>query len=264
MPLMMRYFQTDASNIASVVKAIVAFYALWRPAFPTNSLPDIYRNLLLADGPNNMAHIGGSLKSVADLKSYFRAKLESRLGQLGQGQTFEDLWIDDSKQIYLTYENLKTICRLYVFLDMGQSIKSNLVPDDPWTVLDDIEHICPSSSQPAPTSIHRIGNLTFLPPAVNRSISDMCWADKKEIYKLLASTQRPVPFPTKFSDGRDLPAAIKSYLASPQCQAMAHSCRACLKRLFGANSRFRRAELRRSKEFGRCYIRNGYTNTLKG
>lgn len=222
LPLLLRYFQSSPSDIPSVAKTIVAFYALWRPAFPTNNLPDIYRSLLSNGNANNMAHLGGTLKSLADLKAYFRNKLETKLGTPPAGLTYQDLWIEDSRQIYLTYESLKTICRLYVFVDMGQSIKSNLVPDDPWTVLDDIEHICAASTLPAPNNIHKIGNLTFLPPTVNKSISDMVWNDKREVYQFLASTQKPVPPPTRFADGRSLPAAIQAYLADVRSQAMAH------------------------------------------
>jgi len=222
MPVIMRYYQLNPGDVPDVVKTIVAFYALWRPAFPTNSLPEIYRGLLSSGSPDNIAYSGGVIKSVPDLKSYFRSKLEIRLGVPAIGQTYQDLWIDDSKQTFLTYESLKTICRLFIFLDIGQSIKSNLVPDDPWTVTDDIEHIYASSIQPSIQGVHKIGNLTFLPPTINRSIQNMAWDDKKEVYQLLGSTSKINPPPRKFADGRDLPISVQNYLASPQSQAMAH------------------------------------------
>jgi hypothetical protein len=222
MPVLLRYFQTNASQIPAVAKTIVAFYSLWRPAFPTNSLPDIYRNLLTAGKPDNMALKGGTLKTPADLVVYFRGKLEARLGTPPAGKTHADLWLDDSKQVFLTYEELRTICRLFIFLDIDASIKSNLVPDDPWTVLDDMDHILAASTQLVPPNIHKIGNLTFLPPTVNKSIQDMNWADKKEIYKLLASPHKVTPPPSQFPDGRLLPAAVKGYLADPHTQALAH------------------------------------------
>jgi len=222
MPLLLRYFITDENKIPVVAKTIVAFFGLWRPAFPTNTLPDIYRNLLTAGNLYNMAIDGGVLKSEADLKKYFRDKLEARLGTLLPGKTYEDLWLDDSKQIYLSYDQLKTICRLFIFLQIGNTIKSNLVPDDPWTEQDDLDHILPASTQPINPEIHKIGNLTFLPPVVNKSIQDMPWNDKKEIFMLLASPHKTNPPPTTFPDGRDLPPAVRDYLAAAGTPALAH------------------------------------------
>lgn len=222
MPILLRYFQTNKGDIPFVAKAIVAFYSLWRPAFPTNSLPDIYRNLLTTGKPDNMSLDGGTLKTVSELKAYFRARLEAKLGVPPTNVTFEDLWVSDSKQLFLNYEDLRTISRLFIFLNIGASIKSNLVPNDPWTVLDDIEHILPASTQPAPNNIHRIGNLTFLPPTINKSIKAMGWSDKKEIYSFLAATHKAIPPQATFADGRALPTAVKEYLADPKSPALVH------------------------------------------
>lgn len=222
LPLLMRYYQTSPAYIPDIVKVIVAFFALWRPVFPTNSLPDIYRNLFTEAKPDNMAHDGGTLKSVNELKAYFRGKLEARLGNLTGVQTYMDVWLDPNNQIYLTYVQLKTLCRLYVLIDMGSSLKANLIPDDPWTEQDDIEHIWAISNTPTPQNLHKVGNLTFLPPAVNRSISDMDWIHKKEIYTHLASTQKSNHASTVFSDGTPLPDGISSYLANPSSLALAH------------------------------------------
>lgn len=219
-PVILRYFLADPAQVPMVLKIIVAFYSLWRPVSPTNMLPDTYRNLLKTGQPDNMAIEGGTLKSPQDLAAYFRVKLEDRLGPPQQDQTFEDLWL--ANQPYLEYDQLKTICRLFVFLDMGASIKSNLVPNDPWTSLDDIEHLLPQSIQPTPSNIDRLGNLTFLTGKLNRSIQDAPWIDKREIYTHLASTQRLNPPPTRFADGRQLPKAVREYLADPQCQTLAH------------------------------------------
>jgi hypothetical protein len=227
MPVLLRYFQTNAAQVPAVAKAIVAFYALWRPAFPTNSLPDIYRNLLSkgtpsSPKPDNMALDGGTLKSVTDLKTYFRTKLTARLGTPSAGQTYEDLWLEDPKQVYLDYEQLKTICRLFIFVHMGASIKSNLVPDDPWTDLEDMDHILAASTTPAPANINKVGNLTFLPSTVNKSIQAMAWAEKREVYKFLASALRPTPPPSTFPNGDPLPPAVVTYLGDPHTPCLGH------------------------------------------
>jgi hypothetical protein len=222
MPVILRYFLTERTNVPLVVRTIVAFYTLWRPAFPTNKLPDIYRSLLTSGQPDDMSVSYGTLKTPQQLAAYFRGKLESRLGPLGAGETFEGKWLADPAQVFLDYEQLRTICRLFILIDIGASLKSNLVPDDPWTSLDDIDHILPTSTQAAPANINRLGNLTFLPPSLNKSIKAMAWTDKREIYGLLASPQKQSPPPTQFSDGRALPTVIRDYLADPKSLALAH------------------------------------------
>ena len=220
LPLLMRYFQTNANQIPAIAKAIVAFFGLWRAAFPTNSLPDIYRNLFTSTSPQNMALDGGTLMTPTALKVYLRVKLETRLGTPATGKSYEDNW--KNQQVFLNYVDLKTICRLFVFLDMGASIKSNLVPNDPWTDLDDIEHILPASATHAPPNINHVGNLTFLPPSVNKSIQNIGWTDKQEIYKLLASPVKAIPPPSQFSDGRPLPPVVKQYLADSASPSLGH------------------------------------------
>jgi hypothetical protein len=227
MPILLRFFQTDPTSVPEVAKALVAFYALWRPAFPTNSLPEVYRNLLSKGTssnprPDNMALDGGKLKTVSELKAYFRTKLASRLGTPQAGQTFQDLWVADSTQKYLDYEQLKTICRLFIFVDIDASIKSNLVQDDPWTNMDDIDHILAASTTHAPQNINKIGNLTFLPSTINKSIKAMAWPDKKEVYALLGSTQKPNLLPGVFSSGNPLPQALVAYLDDRDTPCLAH------------------------------------------
>lgn len=230
-PIIMRYFQTDKNNIPAVVKIIVAFYSLWRPVFPTNSLPDIYRNLLKKGSSDNMAINDGSLKSPQDLAAYFRDKLETRLKAQLQSQTPEAIWL--ATQRYLNYGDLKTICRLFIFLDMGASIKSNLLPDDPWTSLEDMDHILPRNTTQTSNSINLLGNLTFLPEKVNKSIKDMAWKDKREIYALLASTQKSNPQTTQFSDGRLPPKAVGEYLADSNCPSLAYLQRIASNSIWG-------------------------------
>ena len=228
MPILLRYFQTNPSQVPDIARAIVAFYALWRPAFPTNSLPEVYRNLLSKDTPSysrsdNMSLDGGTLKTVAELKAYLRDKLTSRLGPPPPiGQTYEDLWVDDSMQRFLDYKQLKTICRLFIFLDMGASIKSNLVQNDPWTNTDDIDHILAASAAPAPINIDAVGNLTFLPSTINKSIKAMAWPDKREVYAFLASTEKLSPVPSHFSSGIPLPQALTAYLVDSETPCLAH------------------------------------------
>ena len=42
LPILIRYFYTNPDRLSEVAKAIVGFFALWRAAFPTNKLPEVY------------------------------------------------------------------------------------------------------------------------------------------------------------------------------------------------------------------------------
>ena len=225
LPLLVRYFQADHDSVPKVVKIVTAFYSLWRPALATNRLPGMYRELFktaASSESDNMTILSSSLKSPQELAAYFRTKLQEKLGTPVEGQTPDEYWLSDLNQRYLNYNDLKTICRLFIFLDIGQSIKFNLVDDDPWTTLDDVEHIFPAGSSNPPSSVHKVGNLTFLPSTINKSIQNMGWTKKREVYKLLADSQKQAVPTTQFSDGSPLPEAVRLYLEKPDCPALSH------------------------------------------
>ena len=115
---------------------------------------------------------------------------------------------------------MPVICRLFVLLDMESSLKTNLLPDDPWTITDDIEHIAPISSNINVEILNSLGNLTFLPISVNRSIQNMPWDKKREVYSLLASPGRSNA--TTFIDSSPLPPGVVDYLANAQSSALTH------------------------------------------
>lgn len=218
-PLLLRYYLSQKSWLPKILKIVVAFYALWRPAFPTNNLPTIYRALLTNGSPEDMSIASAKpLKSVEDLALYFRTILQDKIGILQTGQTTEQKWA--STLPFLDYLQLKTLCRLYVFVDMGASIKSNLVPNDPWTSVDDIEHIHPSSLLPAPAGVNLIGNLTFLPMTINRSLQDAAWKEKQEVYSALASMTRIAM--THYQNGKLVPPAVRDFLADTHSPSLAH------------------------------------------
>lgn len=218
-PLLLRYFLTEPAALPAVLKIVVAFYGLWRAAFPTNNLPGIYRSLLTENDPMNMAIASASpLKSPLELATYFRTRLENKIGAPQPGQIIFDKWKLD--QPFLDYHELKTLCRLYIFLDMGMSIKSNLVPNDPWTFVDDVEHIHAAGLEPTPPNVHRIGNLTFLPATVNKSLQNSPWPDKKEVYTLLSSAAKVAA--SHYSNGLPLPPAVQEFLKNPASPSLAH------------------------------------------
>lgn len=219
-PLLLRYYLTQPNDLAKVLKVVVGFYALWRASYPTNTLPKVYRALLTAGGAEDLSVTGGKpLKSPKDLAAYFQDKLAEKIGPLATGQALEQKWLAD---VSLHYEELKTLCRLFIFLDIGATIKSNLVADDPWTSVDDVEHIHAAGLAPTPPSVHRIGNLTFLPGTVNKSMQATAWADKREVYGWLAASAK-APAPGNYvGSGKPVPKAVRDYLNDVSTPMLAH------------------------------------------
>ena len=219
-PLVLRYYLTQRADVGKVLKIVVAFYSLWRAAYPTNALPKTYRALLSQGSADDMSIAGGkALKPVADLATYFKGKLTEKVGELAAGQTVKQKWLGETN---LKYDELKTLCRLFIFIDMGATIKSNLVPDDPWTSVDDVEHIFASGLAGAPANVHCIGNLTFLPGKVNKSLQDAPWPEKREVYAWLADpAKRPVPA-NYVSTGRPVPKAVKDFIDDVTSPALGH------------------------------------------
>ena len=149
-----------------------------------------------------------------------KSRLSEKIGLLVPGQTLEQKWLGD---VTLNYEELKTLCRLFIFVDMGATIKSNLVPNDPWTSVDDVEHIHAVGLAPTPPSVHKIGNLTFLPGTVNKSMQAAGWGDKREVYAWLAApVKAAVPVTSYTGSGKAVPKAVKDYLNDVNTPSLAH------------------------------------------
>jgi hypothetical protein len=219
-PLLLRYYLTQRSDVGKVLKIVVAFYSLWRAAYPTNALPKIYRTLLSQGSADDLSITGDkALKSATDLAAYFKDKLVDKIGTLAAGQTIDQKWLAETN---LTYEDLKTLCRLFIFIDMEATIKSNLVPDDPWTSVDDVEHIFASGLAGAPANVHRVGNLTFLPSKVNQSLQNTPWQEKREVYAWLAApAKNPVPA-NYVSTGHTVPKATNDFIVAAISPALGH------------------------------------------
>lgn len=210
-PLLGRYYITNPEHLPRVAKSVAAFFALWRANNPTNNLPDVYRRLLADAGDDDMSMCTGNLKSPTELTSYFKQQLRQRMGCSTEADLFET-WKECK---YLYYDVVKAVCRLFIFLHIGDTLKINLRPDDPWKRIDDIEHIVPQAMN-FPW-VNQIGNLTFLPSKVNRSISSMEWREKRPIYQSLAATHRG-----QQDEWVSWPSAVTEYLRDSASPAICH------------------------------------------
>jgi len=226
LPLLCRYYIHKPALLPKVIKIVVAFFVLWRTGLPTNSLPQSYRDLLDENSTNNISVLSGSIKNISELASYFKNILIERWGHPHRGSqrerdlSLKNTWINNF-QNYLSYDSLPTICRLLILLNIEATIKNNLLPNDPWSKNDDIEHISArATAQQDLRMINSLGNLTFLPATINRSIQEMAWEDKRQIYQLLSQVEKNQQ--TTFSDGRNLGPAIQEFINSPTTPALVY------------------------------------------
>ena len=217
-PILIRYHIERPEWLPEVVKIVSAFFALWRVAFETSSLPTVYRKLLNSNSTDCINIESSNIKTPAELAGYFRNALQNKLGKLQPGEAYKDVWL--RYQGNLSYAKQKTVCRFFILHEIYLTNKKNLVPNDPWTKLDDIEHIASSNSALGSDVLDLIGNLTILPPSINRSLQNAPWGDKQEIFSLLAKPQATVG--AVYSDGRPMPPQVKEYIESNSESALSY------------------------------------------
>jgi hypothetical protein len=249
-PLLVRYFVESPNDLPRVLEIICGFFVLWRSGLPNNKLPEAYRSLFDLNSQNNMAIVGGRLKRPHELASYFREILVNKIGPPQRGvqtermATLKQSWINNFQR-NLNYDELPTICRLVVLLDVESRLRGNLIPDDPWTKLDDIEHIYSQANATTDVIIqilNSIGNLTFLPPTINRSIQNIEWEEKRQIYQLLS---KPIKTNINFyENGEPLPEAVVEFLREPNSPCLAYLGEICSHKNWGeAEIRQRNSEM---------------------
>lgn len=217
-PLLIRYYNEKPEWLPSVVKIVAAFFTLWRVAYETGSLPSVYRELLKPQSPNCINIKSENLKTPAELASYFRTVLQDKLGKPNAGEQYKDIWL--RFQNNLNYVNQKTVCRFIILQHMKETLKENFIPDDPWTKVDDIEHLASQNGALTSDICNLLGNLTVLPSSINRSMQNAPWADKREIFALLSKPTATAE--AQYSDGRPMPPQVKDYIGSNSVKALSH------------------------------------------
>lgn len=210
------------SNFVEAVKAIAAFYILWRSAGSNTGLDNVYRNFFKKEGKNTgreaqdfISKKGASL-DIKDLKKYFQQALAKNLSEATNqptGVLFDEyldktLWLKQAGD-YLKYETVSTVCTINLLIAAHDTIEDTEAPGlmkigypksnpnylklEMWRAKYELEHIAPKSNQTnwdenlyTATKLHdSIGNLTLLPKAINASASNKGWAEKLLYYRHL-------------------------------------------------------------------------------
>ena len=198
--------------IDEAIRAVAAFFALWRGAKGgTAGIDDKYRHLmshgLEARDVPRLARIHKAQPVAEDLRKYFRARLEE--ADLGS----RELWIEAATETPV-YDRSKPLTRFLLLAAMHDTIPDEqhpgVVKQGRSGVLDllnyrtwvdetmvTVEHVAPqyrdeesdwSDSLYEDADLkHRLGNLLLLPGSANASLSNKPWPHKREIFRYLAA-----------------------------------------------------------------------------
>ena len=201
--------ENSAQNFCDAVKAIAAFYTLWRAADTNAGLDNVYRTLLKGDADKGVPSFSwaGNVSdmTISNLKAYLKKELDKK--SLGT----KEEWLKKAK-MNLRYDKAKFVCRFALLVAAHDTIADETYPGlmkigtlgcNPcldvkfWDAddLSDIEHIAPGKPREnadwdkgiyTDEYQNTIGNLTLLPEEINESASNKGWAEKYYYYKHLA------------------------------------------------------------------------------
>ena len=195
--------EDSVSNFVSVVKAIAAFYIIWRSCQSNSGLDDIYRSYFRGSSKLDVqSHtwLYNSKFDVVDIKSYLKKALP---------YNDKEVWLDRARH-YCGYNTSYFVSKFALFNAAHDTIedgenpglfkkategKSNYLRLEKWVSdeLNSIEHIAPkinkgdwSSALYDDTELFNVvGNLTLLPKGVNTSASNKSWKGKLIYYRHL-------------------------------------------------------------------------------
>ena len=206
------------------IKAIGAFYILWRAAESNTGLDVRYRQFFeQGEGKCGLAWFnrlqGAEPISLEQLKAHFS---QAVLQHLSRGEDSSDYtrakerWARKAAE-EVSYSNAKPMSRLFLFMAAHNTIPDPAHPGlikrgslgvapylslEHWSSMDNktIEHIAPQKPQTPHVwdsklyqgdeespLIDRLGNLTLLPPSFNTSIGNKPWAARLQYYKIIAN-----------------------------------------------------------------------------
>lgn len=198
------YNVTEAkAEFVKTVKAVAAFYFLWRSSYSNSGLDTTYRDFF----KHHKSHDGRC--SLSDVKEHIKKVLVSK-----EIDTF-DKWKDRAKSRLKYDETGNEIIRLALLICAHDTIPDETQPGlmkparagaskylslENWISpnLKTIEHIAPQSNKGSLWSVdlydnqtkpyNQLGNLTLLPQDLNSSAGNKSWKEKLLYYQCVAET----------------------------------------------------------------------------
>lgn len=196
--------ENSVLNFVNAVKAIAAFYILWRSSRSNSGLDDVYRTFFKGSPKSDLephTWIENKKFDVEQVKRYLLTSLNI---------SDKKSWIEKSS-VQCSYENARTICKFALLNAAHETIadmslpgllkkatagSSNYLRIERWNSrdLETIEHIAPVKSQGTWSETlygndalyNSVGNLTLLPSGINTSASNKGWKEKLLYYRHLS------------------------------------------------------------------------------
>lgn len=208
-----KYSKDSQKSFGDVVKAVLAFFVLWRGSrHGTQGIDACYREIMRngVEGvcPPLKLSMKASFKPVEDVNKVKKALLSFLNSAKTNSINNKIEWIDKASKIS-AYENSKSLTRFMLLLSSNNTSPSDkhngmLVSSVSgyketltryyWDKFHSIEHIYPQSpsskwdeSLSDLPSIHTIGNLLLLPQPINSSLSNSGWGKKSAILKVICA-----------------------------------------------------------------------------
>jgi Protein of unknown function DUF262/Protein of unknown function (DUF1524) len=198
------------SNFVDGVKAVSAFYILWRACYSNSGIDNYYRNFFKGKEDEIKPHhwLGNKAQiNIPELKSYLKDSLYA-----DKKITSKNDWLMKASS-YLKYESSSSVCRISLLISshdtivdetnaglmkIGRNKTSPYMNLAKWNSddLKDIEHIAPQNPDDSwDVNLYdlnsklndSIGNLTLLPTDINISASNKGWKEKYLYYQHLGA-----------------------------------------------------------------------------
>ncbi|MCZ4373819.1 DUF262 domain-containing HNH endonuclease family protein [Vibrio diazotrophicus] len=207
-----RFSEESVTTFEDSVRAIVAFFILWRGSRNgTQGIDACYRELMKLGIEGIIPPL--CLKETADLTDISISQLKTAFLHFLKNNksvpiSCEKDWIDRALKAH-AYTNSKPLSRLMLLLSSHNTVPSKefglveesvsgineLLNLDKWNQFSTLEHIYPQTpgdgwdeSLTNITSEHVIGNLVLLPVDVNASLGNSGWNKKSLLYRVISAT----------------------------------------------------------------------------
>lgn len=224
-PLLVRYFERaeqlgnveSGEDFRAVVRAVLAFWTIWRSSRATTSrIDDVHRGLIKSGlAATSMPPLARSstamsdMPTTAELKAALRTLLASKL-EVTDAESWSSLV--NSQQLYETARALAQYILLCAHDDAvpdpsaaghvrrGAHGSWRTLSLEVWRANYAVEHIAPQRRRSTDTSyapelydegdINRLGNLTLLPANLNGLLGRKPWPFKRDVFKMVSLTDK--------------------------------------------------------------------------
>ena len=259
-PLLVRYFERAKKlgtvqaeqDFRTVVRAVAAFWTIWRSSRTTTSgIDSVHRGLIKSGlAATSLPQLARSATSVTDMptgaevKAALRNLLESKLGVSDAGSWSS---LVNSQQLYETARVLARYILLCAHDDavldssrpghakQGTSGSSSTLSLEVWRAHYTVEHIAPQRRRSTDLSyavelydegnINRLGNLTLLPADLNRLVGNKPWPEKRDMFNIVSLKDKDKRIAALQEEGLELGAKARNLLNSsgyiPFCKIVA-------------------------------------------